>query len=276
VNALLPPPQLDAARIVRSSRSSFVPAFRLLPAGRRRDLELFYALCRQLADIADSGNYPTGLRYEALAAWRAGFIHPDFEGLPRNVADLIRRRSLDRTLFLELLDGVATDLVPLVRMATRADLDTYCHRVAGTVGVLCLPIFGADAERDGDYAETLARALQYTNILRDTASDLRRGRIYYPLDELAAAGISESAFPTESAVYLSRFARETERLFLEAARKLPAADRSALRTASIMASVYRSLLRKMQRDGLRVTEKVYRLSSPQKILAIGSALFGRQ
>ena len=276
MNPLVPPTHLDAGRIVRASKSSFVPAFRLLPAERRRDLELFYALCRQLDNVADAGNYPAGHRYEALAAWRAGFAQPDFSGLPRNVADLIRRRSLDRTLFLEMVDGVATDLVPHVRMATRADLDIYCHRVAGTVGRLCLPIFGADPQRAGDYAETLGRALQYTNILRDTASDLRRGRIYYPLDELAAAGIADSDFPERSEPYFALFAQEADRLFSEAEKKIPVADRSTLRPARIMASIYRSLLRQMQRDGLRVTEKRYRLSTPQKLIAIGAVLFGRQ
>lgn len=272
MNPLLPPVHLDAGRIVRASKSSFVPAFRLLPPERRRDLELFYALCRELDDIADAGHYPTGHRYEALEAWRAGFRHPDFQGLPGNVADLMLRRSLDRNLFLELLDGVATDLAAPVRMASRADLDLYCHRVAGTVGRLCLPIFGADPQRAGNYAETLGRALQYTNILRDTASDLQRQRIYYPLDELAAAGITESDFPKGSEPFLALFAREADQLFSEAEKQVTAADRAALKPARIMASIYRSLLRQMQRDGLRVTEKRYRLSKPEKLWAIVRAL----
>lgn len=266
MNPLLPPSQLDAARIVRASKSSFVPAFRLLPPERRRDLELFYALCRELDDIADAGNYPAGHRYEALEAWRAGFRQPDYHGLPANVADLMRRRSLDRNLFLELLDGVATDLAPGVRMATRADLDLYCHRVAGKVGQLCLPIFGADTTRAGQYAETLGRALQYTNILRDTASDLRRGRIYYPLDELASAGIAD--FPRSAESYLASFAQQTEALFDQVAALAPAEDARALRPARIMASIYRALLRKMQKDGLRVMEKRYRLSNSEKLWAI--------
>jgi len=122
----------------------------------------------------------------------------------------------------------------------------------------------------------LGLALQYTNILRDTASDLRRGRIYYPLDELAAAGVDETAFPVGSSAYLAGFAQEANQLFEEAAKKLPTADREALKSARIMASIYRSLLRKMQRDGMQVTEKHYRLSAPQKLLAIGSVLIGHQ
>lgn len=273
MNPLLPPAHLDAGRIVRTSQSSFVAAFRLLPNARRRDLELFYALCRELDDIADAGNYPPGHRYEALEAWRAGFRHPDFHGLPANVADLMRRRSLDRKLFIGLLDGVATDLATNVRMATRADLDLYCHRVAGTVGRLCLPIFGADAKRAGDYAETLGRALQYTNILRDTAADWRRGRIYYPLDELASAGLTD--FPLGAESYLASFARRTSGLFDEAAALAPAEDARALRPARIMASIYRALLGKMQRDGMRVTEQRYRLSAPGKLWAVVRALSTR-
>ena len=177
MNPLLPPAHLDAAAIVRASRSSFVPAFRLLSSDRRKDLETFYAFCRAADDIADAEGHESSDRYAALEAWRAAFRDPGLPGLPDNLRELIARRGLDRRLFLELLDGTATDLAAPVRMATRADLDLYCHRVAGTVGQLCLPIFGADPQRAGAYAGTLGRALQYTNILRDTKSDLARGRI---------------------------------------------------------------------------------------------------
>lgn len=270
MNPLLPPAHLEAAAIVCASKSSFVPAFRLLPADRRRDLETFYAFCRMADDIADAGNHPTGHRSEALEAWRKGFRDANMGSLPDNLAELIRRRGLDRQLFLELLDGTATDLPSPVRMATRADLDLYCHRVAGTVGQLCLPIFGADAQRSAAYAEMLGRALQYTNILRDTASDLQRDRIYYPLDELAAARIED--FPRAAESYLGNFAQQTDRLFDRAAALSPPEDRRALRPARIMASIYRSLLGKMMKDGLQVTEKRYRLSPVEKIRAIGRAL----
>ena len=119
MNPLLPPVKLDSAAIVRASRSSFVPAFRLMTPERRGDLETFYAFCRVADDLADRGNYPPGLRYEALGAWRAAFRDADFAGLPRNLRELIERRALDRQLFLELLDGTATDLASAAR-ATRA------------------------------------------------------------------------------------------------------------------------------------------------------------
>ena len=270
MNPLSPPAQLDAAAIVRASRSSFVPAFRLLPPDRRKDLETFYAFCRAADDIADAKGYDQSSRYAALEAWRAAFRGPDRQELPGNLRELIARRGLERRLFLELLDGTATDLAAPVRMATRSDLDLYCHRVAGTVGQLCLPIFGADPARAGAYAETLGRALQYTNILRDTKSDLARGRIYYPLDELSAARVE--SFPGDAQDYLFSFAEKTGALFDQASAISPPEDAKALRPARVMASIYRSLLGKMRRDGLRVTEKRYRLSKPEKLWAIIRAL----
>lgn len=275
MNPLMPPAELDAARIVRASRSSFIPAFRLLPADRRHDLEVFYAFCRVVDDLADAGDHPPALRYEALEAWRAALRDPHLRGLPSNLAEIIRRRPLPVPLFLELLDGTATDLATPVRMASRTDLDLYCHRVAGTVGRICLPIFGADPHRAAAHAETLGRALQYTNILRDTASDLQRERIYYPLDELAAAGLDEADFTEGGELrsrFLNQFAAQAAQLFDEAARLAPPEDHAALRPARIMAGIYRRLLEIMREDGLRVGEKRYRLSLLQKLGCVLRAL----
>jgi len=271
MNPLLPPAEIDAAAVVRASRSSFLPAFRLLPRERRRDLEIFYAFCRLADDLADAGDYPTPMRYEALEAWRNGFRDPTRAGLPANLRELIERRQLPVTLFLELLDGTATDLVSPVRMPTRADLDLYCHRVAGTVGCLCLPIFGADPTRAGVYAETLGRALQYTNILRDSASDWQRDRLYYPLDELATAGLDAESWPRETARrddYLRGFAAKAAALFEQATRESPTDDHAALRPARIMAAIYQRLLVRMQRDGLQVMERRYRLSRWEKFCTV--------
>ncbi len=279
MNPLLPPAQLDAARIVRASGSSFVSAFRILPKKRREDLETFYAFCRVIDDLADCGGNGLPSRREALEVWRRGFLDPELHGLPENLRSLVRRRSLDPSLFLEILEGTETDLQPVVRMTNRADLDLYCHRVAGVVGQLCLPIFGANAQRSAPYAETLGRALQYTNILRDTASDLQRGRVYYPLEELASAGLNAENFSSNPAArqsYLDKFAQHAEGLYREADRLLPYEDRQALRPAVIMGAVYRSLLGTMQKDGLLVMEKSYRLSALAKLLAVLRGLAGRQ
>lgn len=274
MNPLLPPAHLDAEKILRASHSSFAPAFRLLPPEKRADLAILYAFCRLIDDTADDEGHDADARREALEAWRTGLRHPELHGLPGNLRALIRRRALHPGHFLDLTDGAATDLAPMVRVSTRADLDLYCHRVAGSVGLLCLPIFGADSERCSSYAETLGRALQYTNILRDTASDLRRGRIYYPLDEMTEAGLTPETLASDHEhrqPYLEQFAAAASELFMEAACVMPAPDRRALRAARVMSAAYVLLLRKMRRDGLRVMTRHYRLTPLEKWRAIASA-----
>ena len=78
------------------------------------------------------------------------------------------------------------------RYATFDDLREYCWRVASTVGLICLNIFGCRHPGGRDYAMNLGLALQLTNIVRDVATDLGRGRIYLPQDEMARAGCSEA------------------------------------------------------------------------------------
>lgn len=275
MSSLLPPRHLDTTRIVQASRSSFAPAFRLLPRQRRCDLEIFYAFCRTIDDLADQGEHPLAVRLEALETWREGFRDKERRGLPGNLRSLISRHRMNPQLFLELLEGTATDLAATVEMPTWADLDLYCHRVAGVVGQLCLSIFGADPEKAKAHAEVLGRALQYTNILRDTAPDLKQGRLYYPLDELAAWGLDRTNFQakeTERQAFLDHFASQANQLFALAAAEEPRQERSALRPARMMAAVYARLLRKMRSNGLRVMERRYRLSPLEKLGALTGSL----
>ena len=86
-----------------------------------------------------------------------------------------------------MIDGVAMDL-ERTRYQTFDELFEYCRRVASAVGLICIRIFGCRERTRPSYAMNLGVALQLTNILRDVKDDLERGRIYLPLDDLAAAG----------------------------------------------------------------------------------------
>jgi phytoene synthase len=266
MNPLSPAAFLHAGTILGRSRSSFAPAIRLLPREQRQDLATLYAVCRTLDDIADLEHLSPPSRQDAWLAWRDAFTEPAHPQLPPVVRELIQRRGLDCGLFVELLDGVATDLNPPVTMTNRADLDLYCHQVAGTVGRLCLPVFGAANEQSVAYAETLGRALQYTNILRDTAADFARQRLYYPLDELSAAGLDpQNPDRAGWTVYLRRFAAQTGQLYRDAARRVPAQDRRALRPAQLMATLYHALWLKIIRHNGDVFTRRYRLGAWEKI-----------
>jgi phytoene synthase len=99
-----------------------------------------------------------------------------------------------------MIEGMRMDLA-CHRYATFADLELYCYRVAGTVGLMTQEVMGVDpaytsapwSERPdtSDAAVALGIANQLTNILRDVGEDRGRGRIYLPLDEIKQFGYSE-------------------------------------------------------------------------------------
>ena len=88
-----------------------------------------------------------------------------------------------------MIDGVADGSRHARATQTFDDLFEYCRRVASAVGLICIRIFGcSERGRPRAARSTSACALQLTNILRDIKDDLERGRVYLPLDDLAACG----------------------------------------------------------------------------------------
>jgi hypothetical protein len=96
-----------------------------------------------------------------------------------------------------MIKGMVMDVpgIGQSRYATWEDLNLYCYRVAGPVGLMSLPIFGtADGYTEDDARDaalSLGVALQITNILRDVGEDARRGRIYLPQEDMERFGVTE-------------------------------------------------------------------------------------
>jgi phytoene synthase len=111
----------------------------------------------------------------------------------RAFADVVARHAVPRALPEALLEGLAWDAEGR-RYASLADLLDYAARVAGAVGAMMALVMGV---RDADAvarACELGMAMQLSNIARDVGEDARAGRLYLPLDWLAAAGIDADAF----------------------------------------------------------------------------------
>ena len=104
----------------------------------------------------------------------------------------VQARDIPRELFEELLEGMAMDLVNN-RYNNWPELDLYCYRVAGVVGLMMTHVFGYDDPDCFAQAKALGNAMQLTNILRDIGEDHDRGRIYLPQDELQRFGLDDQA-----------------------------------------------------------------------------------
>ena len=170
---------------------SFYMASSLLPRPKRRAVRALYAFCRITDDLVDSHATQSTA---ALARWRGqafAAYPPTYEPVAYAWAETRRRFHIPVRYAEQLVDGVARDLLQ-TRYDTFTDLATYCYGVASTVGLMSMHIIGFTAVKAIPYAVKLGLALQLTNILRDVAEDWRRGRLYLPLEELAAFELGES------------------------------------------------------------------------------------
>ncbi|MCB9958998.1 MAG: presqualene diphosphate synthase HpnD [Rhodospirillaceae bacterium] len=189
---------VHARAVVQGSGSSFALGMRALPAARRRAMYAIYAFCREVDDIADGTAEPDA-KLAALDDWREE-IDRVFAGRPTGplgpaLADTVARFAPPRDAFAAMIDGMAMDAEADIVAPDWPVLELYCARVAGAVGRMSIPVFGAAGPRAEAFADTLGQALQLTNILRDLSEDAQRGRLYLPREDLEAAGV-----PTTSAV----------------------------------------------------------------------------
>src|SRR6185369_17288959 len=143
-------------------------------------------LSRRIDDIGD-GSLPPAEKAGALEEVRRSLRDIDGSSDPVlvAVADTARRYPVPVEAFDELVQGVEMDLSGR-RYDTFNDLVGYCRCVAGSVGRLCLGVFGSRPDAQASrYADALGIGLQQTNILRDIREDLLEGRVYLPQEELA-------------------------------------------------------------------------------------------
>uniref|UniRef100_A0A8W7PR44 15-cis-phytoene synthase n=1 Tax=Anopheles coluzzii TaxID=1518534 RepID=A0A8W7PR44_ANOCL len=177
-----------------SSGSSFYYGFRFLPADRRGAITALYAFCRGVDDVVDEC-HDEGVARAKLAWWRGEVAklyhgqpeHPVMQALEPHVTAL----DLPQNLLEEIVDGMQMDL-DFARYERFQDLLLYCHRVAGVVGQLAAQIFGYQDRQTLKYAHELGIAFQLTNIIRDVGEDVRRGRIYLPVEELQRFNVPAS------------------------------------------------------------------------------------
>jgi squalene synthase HpnC/squalene synthase HpnD len=182
----------ECNRIARAARSSFYLAFFGLPKEKRNALYALYAFMRLVDNVSDEPGALESKRH-GLARWRSMLDEAvagrtDSHTILPALADTITRFDIPTRYFHDLILGAEMDLT-VATYATFDRLSEYCYRVAGTVGLTCLHVFGFDDPKAPDLAERLGLAFQLTNIIRDVGSDYAMGRIYLPQEDLDRFGV---------------------------------------------------------------------------------------
>ncbi|MEI7811793.1 MAG: presqualene diphosphate synthase HpnD [Ignavibacteria bacterium] len=267
-----------AQEIAKKSKSSFYYAFSLLPEQKRDAMNTVYAFCRQTDDLVDNVLDSEDIKYDKLHRWRIEFER-SFAGkseyqLLNKLAKIISQFNIPIDPFFELIKGMEMDL-QTKRYLSYDDLRLYCYRVASTVGLMCIEIFGYKNKSAKDYAINLGLALQMTNILRDVKTDACNGRIYLPMEDLKKFNYSETDIfnntYNNNFVHLMKYeADRAKKHFNEANRALDLEDKPSMFAARAMQHIYSKLLYKIEVKKYNVYENNIRVTKLEKAgIAIG-------
>lgn len=180
----------------------------LMPPAKRRAIWAIYVWCRrtdELMDGPEAQHVSAQELSDRLDRWevrtRALFDGTVQDGLDRVMVDTLERFPQPVQPYLDMIEGQRMDLLQH-RYASFEELELYCYRVAGTVGLMTQEVMGVDSAYTtapwssrpdtSEAAVALGIANQLTNILRDVGEDRARGRIYLPQDELERFGYTEA------------------------------------------------------------------------------------
>ncbi len=234
----------DARATHRAVGRTFWLASRMLPREIRDDVHLLYLVLRTLDDAVDERDPQAAAIVGAVEAWTGGAPAASREALLLD--DLAARYPIDRQVVADFCAGMRDDLSARV-FSTEDEVDGYCYRVAGTVGLLMTALLGAgDQEAARRPAIALGQAMQRTNILRDIDEDFAAGRMYLATETVDRFG---SLSPGQRAALMRDQIARADALYDEGIAGIChlAAGRRAIASAAAM---YREILRQIEREGL--------------------------
>lgn len=293
--------RLDAAyaecrAIAKREAKNFYYAFVALPTPRRNAICAIYAFMRKADDLADDESLSIDERRRRLDAWLAnwrGVCHGGDSSDPVFLAvrDATERYDIPLNLLDELVAGVTMDLDHPAghdqargdatdTYATFAELYRYCYLVASVVGLVCIRIFGYSDPSAEKLAEQTGIAFQLTNILRDVAEDAERNRVYLPLEDLAAHGVSVDSLvhrqpglppKAEERALLAALAQRAEEFYQSAQQLLPLIDAESRPALWVLVSIYHDLLKRIEKADYDVFSSRASVPMAQKlgIMAVG-------
>jgi len=284
--------------IAKREAKNFYYAFVALPPARCNAICAIYAFMRRADDLSDDESLSREARRVNLDGWVSSWRTARDGGFTSDpvfvaVRDAAARFAIPFALLDQLVDGTTMDLAGPAAgtvsgqpdtYATFADLYRYCYLVASVVGLVCIRIFGYRDARAEELAEKTGIAFQLTNILRDVAEDAGRNRVYLPLEDLAAHGVSvqqllhhsTTGITAEERSLLESLARRAEGYYRAAEELLPLIDAESRPALRVLVSIYHQLLKRIESAGYDVFSKRVRVPTVQKlaILLGGMARMG--
>ena len=170
----------------------------LLPPEKRPFVHALYGFARYADEIVD--DLESDLSADQRAAWLRDWSDAFLADVQRGwsddpvtsaVIDTIQRWDIPREHFTAFLHSMAMDLT-VTEYRTYEDLYEYVYGSAAVIGLQMVPILEPSSDEAYPRATDLGVAFQLANFIRDVGEDLDRGRVYLPLDELQAHGVTRA------------------------------------------------------------------------------------
>ena len=298
--------------LTRREAGNFYHSFKYLPEDERKAICAYYAFCRRADDIAD-GDYvdvfpgalgakdPEAIAYrrelEELAATKSVMERTEFEDklaqlffFRKKLSTAYNCMSSTDPIFMALKHTVSTYGIPreylddLIsgmeddlytnRYQTFEELYSYCYRVASTVGLVCIDIYGHESTTAArEFAESWGIFMQLTNIIRDVEEDAERDRIYLPLEDLERFGITEDDIMSGRRLlnhsgwkpFVKEYCTRVKSYRDKAFKLLPLLPKQSRYSPAAMMAFYSSILRRIERSGGDVFTERVKLSKAEKL-----------
>jgi len=259
------PVVLEARATTRRAGRTFALACRLLPRTVRDDVYLTYLVFRTLDDLVDSDDQRAQPRLAAVEAWSE---HRPARSPEADVlGELDTRYRIPHGALWDFCQGMRDDVARRT-ILTEEDLDLYCYRVAGTVGLVMASILGVtDEEQALPAAVALGQAMQRTNILRDIDEDRAHGRAYIAQETVDRFG---RPLPGRREALLRDQIARANALYELAAPGIPLLRNGAY-AVSCAARMYREILMQIERDGYGARPGRSVVSVPRKLILAAGA-----
>ncbi len=269
------------AQITNAHYENFPVASLFLPEEKRPYIQAIYAFSRIADDFADERSRPPEARLNDLNDWEkqlercyeGNAEHPVFIAL----IETVKRNQIPIETLKNLLTAFKRD-VSQNRYETFDDLLSYCKCSANPVGRLVLMIFGNRDEELFKLSDDICTSLQLANFWQDVAIDLKKDRLYIPLEDMKQYDYKlddwKSGVMDEKFRQLMKFEIErTREMFYRGAQLLSLVEKELQFELKLIWFGGMTILRRIEKNQFDVVRRRPTLNFSDKFLILVRALF---
>jgi len=191
---------LECKRLNSLHGKTYYLATLLLPPAKRPFVHALYGFARYADEIVDdlASILTEEEKANSLKEWGDGVLADIRSGKSKDhvgsaLVDTVKRFNIPIAHIEAFLNSMKMDLI-ITEYHSYEDLCEYVYGSAAVIGLQMVAVLGTNSDTDikeaNIAAEKLGIAFQLANFIRDVGEDLDRGRIYLPITELQAHGVT--------------------------------------------------------------------------------------